>query len=96
MKRFAWSEAHRGGRDSFGRDTAPSMLKAVIPDPADFGPLPPGPSTPWPETIVYDHGSVYLSSTFRSACHRFGINAQPAHPDTPTDKPRVAYCTSSG
>ncbi|MGW4018244.1 Mu transposase C-terminal domain-containing protein, partial [Rhodococcus ruber] len=42
-----------------------------------------------PETIVYDHGSVYLSSTFRSACHGFGINAQPAHPDTPTDKPII-------
>ncbi|WP_397517774.1 Mu transposase C-terminal domain-containing protein [Rhodococcus oxybenzonivorans] len=42
-----------------------------------------------PETIVYDHGSVYLSSTFHSACRTFGINAQPAHEDTPTDKPIV-------
>ena len=42
-----------------------------------------------PETIVYDHGSVYMSSTFRSACHGFGINAQPARPDTPSDKPII-------
>ncbi|USC17976.1 Mu transposase C-terminal domain-containing protein [Rhodococcus sp. 11-3] len=42
-----------------------------------------------PETIVYDHGSVYLSSTFRNACRTFGINAQPAHEDTPTDKPII-------
>ncbi|WP_260502416.1 Mu transposase C-terminal domain-containing protein [Rhodococcus aetherivorans] len=42
-----------------------------------------------PETIVYDHGSVYVSSTFRSACRTFGINAQPAHEDTPTDKPII-------
>ncbi|WP_232512623.1 Mu transposase C-terminal domain-containing protein [Rhodococcus pyridinivorans] len=42
-----------------------------------------------PETIVYDHGSVYVSTTFRSACRTFGINAQPAHEDTPTDKPII-------
>ena len=42
-----------------------------------------------PETIVYDHGSVYVSSTFRSACRTLGINAQPAHEDTPTDKPII-------
>ena len=52
--RFAWSEANRGGMDSFGRDTAGDMLKAVIADPADFPPLPPGPATPWPETILYE------------------------------------------
>jgi putative transposase len=42
-----------------------------------------------PETIVCDHGKAYLSATFRSACRSLGINPQPAHPDTPTDKPVV-------
>ncbi len=42
-----------------------------------------------PETIVFDHGKAYLSDTFRSACRTLGISVQPAHPDTPTDKPVV-------
>jgi hypothetical protein len=42
-----------------------------------------------PETIVCDRGSVYISQTFRSACQALGINFQPAHPDTPTDKPVI-------
>ncbi|MEZ0367403.1 Mu transposase C-terminal domain-containing protein [Mycobacterium sp. pUA109] len=42
-----------------------------------------------PETIVCDHGKAYLSQTFRQACCTLGINLQPAHPDQPTDKPRV-------
>jgi putative transposase len=42
-----------------------------------------------PETIVFDHGKAYLSQTFRSACRALGINLQPAHPDTPTDKAKV-------
>ncbi|CAM4337814.1 Mu transposase C-terminal domain-containing protein [Nocardia ninae] len=42
-----------------------------------------------PETIVVDHGKAYLSQTFRSACLSLGINLQPAHPDTPTDKAKV-------
>lgn len=42
-----------------------------------------------PETIVCDHGKAYLSATFRSACRSLGINLQPAHPDTPTDKPII-------
>ena len=52
--RFAWSEANRGGRQSFGRDTAAGMLKAVVADSADLAPLAPGPATPWPETVVYE------------------------------------------
>jgi hypothetical protein len=40
-----------------------------------------------PETIVCDHGKAYLSATFRTAFRLLGINLQPAHPDTPTDKP---------
>ncbi len=48
------------------------------------------------ETVVFDHGKVYLSNHVRSVCERLGISLQPARPYTPTDKPRVAYCTFSG
>jgi len=39
------------------------------------------------ETILFDHGKVYLSNHIRSVCERFGISLQPARPYTPTDKP---------
>jgi len=39
------------------------------------------------ETIVFDHGKVYLSNHIESVCARFGISLQPARPGTPTDKP---------
>lgn len=42
-----------------------------------------------PETIVCDHGKAFLSKTFEQACCSLGINLQPAHPDQPTDKPKV-------
>lgn len=42
-----------------------------------------------PDTVVCDHGKAYLSQTFRQACCTLGINLQPAHPDTPTDKPKI-------
>jgi hypothetical protein len=42
-----------------------------------------------PETIVCDHGKAYLSAAFKNACRALGISLQPAHPDTPTDKPVV-------
>ncbi|MEU8971883.1 transposase [Streptomyces monashensis] len=42
-----------------------------------------------PETIVCDRGKAYISDTFRSACQSLGISFQPAHPDTPTDKPHI-------
>ncbi|GAA1879766.1 DDE-type integrase/transposase/recombinase [Paeniglutamicibacter psychrophenolicus] len=42
-----------------------------------------------PETIVCDHGKAYLSNTFKTACRSLGISIQPAHPDTPTDKPVI-------
>ncbi len=42
-----------------------------------------------PETIVCDRGKVFVSETFRRACHTLEISPQPAHPDTPTDKPHV-------
>ena len=48
-----------------------------------------------PSTIVIDHGKVFVSETFLTACRVLGISVQPSRPYTPTDKPRVAYCTSS-
>ena len=38
------------------------------------------------ETIVYDHGKVYLSHHVQSVCPKMEISLQPARPHTPTDK----------
>jgi transposase InsO family protein len=40
----------------------------------------------FPDTVVVDHGKVYLSDHLRSVCSRFGISIQPARPRIPTDK----------
>jgi hypothetical protein len=48
-----------------------------------------------PETIVCDHGKAYISHTFKNACRSLGISFQPAHPDTPTNKPVVARTLQS-
>lgn len=42
-----------------------------------------------PDTIVVDHGKIYLSEHTRSVCDRLGISIQPAIPDKPTDKPAL-------
>ncbi len=42
-----------------------------------------------PDTIVCDHGKVFISRNFRSSCRFLGINFQPAHQATPTDKPHI-------
>jgi hypothetical protein len=42
-----------------------------------------------PETIVVDHGKVFVSHSFRASCRFLGINFQPAHEATPTDKPHI-------
>lgn len=42
-----------------------------------------------PDSLVVDHGKVYLSEHVLSVCDRLGINVQPARPYTPTDKPIV-------
>ncbi|MGJ9373319.1 hypothetical protein [Nesterenkonia sp. CF4.4] len=42
-----------------------------------------------PDTIVVDHGKVYLSARTKAVCHRLGINIQPAIPHKPTDKPTI-------
>ncbi|WP_033037624.1 helix-turn-helix domain-containing protein [Streptomyces monomycini] len=39
-----------------------------------------------PDTIVVDHGKVYVSDHVTSACARLGVSIQPARPYTPTDK----------
>lgn len=42
-----------------------------------------------PEMIVCDHGKAFISNNFRSSCRTLGINFQPAHQDTPTEKPHI-------
>ncbi|ALU40844.1 hypothetical protein AS188_15055 [Kocuria flava] len=42
-----------------------------------------------PDTIVVDHGKIYMSQHVRGLCHRFGINIQPARPGVGSDKPTV-------
>jgi transposase InsO family protein len=42
-----------------------------------------------PETLVVDHGRVFLSALVISVCTRLGISIQPAQPHKPTDKPTV-------
>jgi putative transposase len=49
-----------------------------------------------PESITVDRGHVFVGSTFLAACERLQISVTKAAPRTPTDKPRVACCTSSG
>ncbi|HNV41718.1 MAG TPA: transposase [Ornithinibacter sp.] len=39
-----------------------------------------------PDTIVIDHGKVYVSEHTMGVCRRLGISVQPAIPDKPTDK----------
>ena len=42
-----------------------------------------------PETIVCDHGMVYMSQAFRSACRAMGISLQPSHEGSPWEKGTV-------
>jgi transposase InsO family protein len=39
-----------------------------------------------PDTIVIDHGKVFVSDTFLRACARLGVSVQDARTYTPTDK----------
>lgn len=39
-----------------------------------------------PDTIVIDHGRVFVSDTFTRACNSLGISIQPARPGTGPDK----------
>ena len=38
-----------------------------------------------PDTIVIDHGSVFVSGNFRASCRHLGISIQPAHLATGSD-----------
>jgi putative transposase len=42
-----------------------------------------------PETIVCDHGKVYMSQAFRSACRALGVSFQPSHKGSPWEKGAV-------
>lgn len=42
-----------------------------------------------PDTIVIDHGAIYLAEHTRGVCERLGISIQPAIPYKPTDKPTL-------
>ncbi|MBW6435801.1 DDE-type integrase/transposase/recombinase [Actinoplanes hulinensis] len=42
-----------------------------------------------PETIVIDHGRVFVSEAFTRAARTLGISVQPARPKTGSDKPHV-------
>lgn len=42
-----------------------------------------------PDTIVIDHGKVYMSEHTMGVCRRLGISVQPAIPYKPTDKPAL-------
>ncbi|MGF1431902.1 Mu transposase C-terminal domain-containing protein [Kitasatospora sp. LaBMicrA B282] len=48
-----------------------------------------------PETIVCDHGKVFVSRTFRASCRFLGINLQPAHKATPSDKGTIEKTLAS-
>ena len=48
-----------------------------------------------PDTIVIDHGSVFVSDNFRASCRHLGISIQPAHLATGSDKPHNEKMFSS-
>jgi hypothetical protein len=48
-----------------------------------------------PDTIVIDHGAVFVSDYFRSSCRHLGISIQPAHLGTGSDKPHIEKMFSS-
>ncbi len=48
-----------------------------------------------PSTIVCDHGKVFISRNFQASCRFLGINFQPTHPGTPTDKPHIEKMLAS-
>jgi hypothetical protein len=42
-----------------------------------------------PDTIVIDHGSVFVSANFRVSCRHLGISIQPAHLASGAEKPHI-------
>lgn len=50
-----------------------------------------------PDTIVIDHGSVFVSANFRASCRHLGITIQPAHLASGAEKPHIErYFNSVG
>ena len=83
-------------------DVAGVLLQCLTPQ--QWGREPSAPSGPYvgvpenvvlgsigvlPDTIVIDHGNVYMSEHTIGGCRRLGISVQPAIPDKPTDKPAL-------
>jgi transposase InsO family protein len=48
-----------------------------------------------PDTLVIDHGSVFVSAAFRSACRHLGISVQPAHLGSGNEKGHIERCLGS-
>ena len=48
-----------------------------------------------PDTIVIDHGSVFVSAAFRSACRHLGISIQPTHLGSGSEKGHIERCFGS-
>ncbi len=48
-----------------------------------------------PDTIVADHGKVFMSRNFRASCAWLGISLQPARKATGTDKPHIERALGS-
>lgn len=80
-------------------DVADVLLQCLTPQ--QWGRGPAAPSGPYsgvpenvvlgsvgvlPDTIVIDHGNVYMSEHTLGVCRRLGTSVQPAIPDKPTDK----------
>jgi len=72
-------------RTSGGILAYPGVPSVVLVDP-DKATDRPGLPAVVPETLVVDHGKIYLSEHVRTVCARFGISIQPARPYRATDK----------
>ncbi len=72
-------------RTSSGILPYPGVPSVVLIDP-DKATDRPGLPAVVPETLVVDHGGIYLSEHLRAVCARFGISIQPARPYHGTDK----------
>lgn len=48
-----------------------------------------------PDTLVIDHGAVFVSAAFRSACRHLGISLQPAHLGSGAEKGHIERCLGS-
>ncbi len=58
----------------------------LVADDPDITPGLPGTAV---QSVVTDHGKVYISRHMRAVCQRMGISIEPARVHRPTDKPQV-------